>query len=176
MAQIQTIQHRDCGECDIQMISDFPLTNNNHSTPLYLAIASPSNCSEDFPRLLFNKTEFIPSLENYNGSAGGLILWQETLDPTYYQRPFEERFELAAFLAVANGSALFRTALDRDSILHSSSVEGFRTFIVIAASIVRNGAILSEYPEAPYKAYYERPRENIKGRCKRNIEDEKPHW
>lgn len=175
MAQIQTFQHRDCGEFDIQMILDFALTNNDYSTPLYLAIMSLSKRSEVFPRLLFNETEVTPSLRIYNGSAEGFIVWQEALDPTYYQRPFEERFELANSLAQRNGSAVFRIALDRGSILHSSNKENDEILHVIAASIKLDWTVLSRYPEEPIVGYYETCRERFIGRYKRNIEDEIPH-
>lgn len=157
------------------MISDFPLTNNNHSTPLYLAITSLIRRSEVFPRLLFNETEVTPSLRHYNGSVEGFIRWQETLDSTYYQRPFEERFELARFLAPRNGSAVFRTALDRGSILHSLKKENCEILHVIAASIEYNWMLPSRYPEGTLMSCYCMRRDHAKGKNERNIEGESPH-
>ena len=48
------------------------------------------------PRLLINETERRPDLDWYSGSKEGFSLWQQALDPFYYQKPLTERIEVAA--------------------------------------------------------------------------------
>ena len=53
----------------------------------------------DVPRLLLNETERETNMGYYRGPKEGFLIWQQSLDPLYYQRPFEERFEVATSLA-----------------------------------------------------------------------------
>lgn len=90
--------------------------NGNHSTALQLGMKFPNRFPKRFPRLLFNETEFTPSSLEYRGSAKGFVLWQESLDPIYYQRPLEDRCEVARDFAWGNEYELFKTALHRDQL------------------------------------------------------------
>lgn len=64
------------------------------------------------PRLLLNETEREPSLACYEGSKEGFSMWQQTLDPLYYQRPIEERFAVAMDLIYrGNGAEVSLLAL-----------------------------------------------------------------
>ena len=47
------------------------------------------------PRLLMNETERGSDLCLYRGSKEGFSLWQQALDPLYYQKPLVERIEVA---------------------------------------------------------------------------------
>jgi hypothetical protein len=156
------------------MISDYPPPIDNHSTPLLLAILSWWKDSEAFPRLLFNVTEFTPSLGYYRGSAKGFIIWQEALDPTYYQRPLEERFIVANQLAWRNGSGVFRTALDRSSVLHPSIKENCEILHTIAGVIVSSWALLYDITEHSSRSDYETHQAELRGNYERNGTHESP--
>lgn len=68
-------------------------------------------------RLLLNETEREPDLACYLGSKEGFSMWQQALDPLYYQRPIEERFEIAVKLASSlNGPEVVRLALTRGAL------------------------------------------------------------
>ena len=51
------------------------------------------------PRLLLNETERDSDLGLYSGPKEGFSLWQQALDPFFYQRPLEERIEVAFSVA-----------------------------------------------------------------------------
>ena len=54
------------------------------------------------PRLLLNETERGSDLGWYSGPKEGFSLWQQALDPFFYQRPLEERINVAFSLAGNN--------------------------------------------------------------------------
>ncbi len=74
----------------------------------------------DISRLLTKKAEVDTSfLRFYHGSEEVFTLWQQSLDPQYYELPLKERIEVAIGLCwehFSNGPALFRRALTRDHI------------------------------------------------------------
>ena len=51
------------------------------------------------PRLLLNEAERGADLDRYSGSKEGFSLWQQALDPFFYQRPLVERIKVAYTLA-----------------------------------------------------------------------------
>ena len=64
------------------------------------------------PRLLLNETERGSDLDWYSGSKEGFSLWQQALDPFFYQSPLEERIEVAFSLAGNdNGPDILRLSL-----------------------------------------------------------------
>ena len=71
-------------------------------------------------RLLTKKAEVEPDfLRFYHGSEEVFILWQQSLDPQYYEIPLKERVEVAIGLSwehFSNGPAVFRRALTMDHI------------------------------------------------------------
>lgn len=135
---------------------------------------SSVRCSNEIPRLLFNETEFTPSLSNYRGSANGFVLWQEALDPIYYQRPLEERLEIARVVALGNEYEVFKKALDRDSILHPLTKENCETANVIAQSIGRKWGSFSQDTDGSLVSYHELRREDLEGDCERNSAEWSP--
>lgn len=74
----------------------------------------------DLSRSLMMKAEVDPSfLRFYNGSEEVFTLWQQSLNPEYYEIALEERIEVTIELCwyhFSNGPALFRRALTRDHI------------------------------------------------------------
>ena len=66
------------------------------------------------------KAEVDPNfLRFYHGSEEVFTLWQQSLNPQYYEIALEERIEVAIELCwyhFSNGPALFRRALTRDHI------------------------------------------------------------
>ena len=66
----------------------------------------------DVPRLLLNETEREPSMRYYRGPKEGFSNWQQSVDPFYYERPLEERFEVATALSYkGNGPDVLRLSL-----------------------------------------------------------------
>ena len=64
------------------------------------------------PRLLLNETEHEIDMRWYRGSKEGFSIWQQALDPLYYHRPLEERFEVAMEVShIGNGPEVLRLAL-----------------------------------------------------------------
>ena len=64
------------------------------------------------PRLLLNETESGSDLGWYSGPKEGFSLWQQALDPIFYQRPLEERIDVAFSLAENNnGLDIFRLSV-----------------------------------------------------------------
>ena len=47
-------------------------------------------------RLVLSETDQDIDLTKYTGSSEGFTMWQQIVDPLYYQRPFEERARIAA--------------------------------------------------------------------------------
>ena len=47
-------------------------------------------------RLLLSDTDHDIDLSRYRGPSEGFTKWQRIVDPLYYQRPFEERAEIAS--------------------------------------------------------------------------------
>lgn len=59
-----------------------------------------------------NETEHEIDLDSYEGSKEGFSVWQQYLDPLYYQRPLEERVGIAIDLAMNwNGPDTLRLSL-----------------------------------------------------------------
>lgn len=66
----------------------------------------------DVPRLLLNETERETNMGYYQGPKEGFSIWQQSADPFYYERPLEERFEVATTLLYAgNGPDVLRLSL-----------------------------------------------------------------
>ena len=67
----------------------------------------------DVSRLLIQETDHELDLHSYNGPKEGFCMWQQNADPLYYERPLQERFEIAITLAhdVWNGPDTFRVSL-----------------------------------------------------------------
>lgn len=64
------------------------------------------------PRLLLNETEHEIDIRQYRGSKEGFILWQQYLDPLYYQRTLKDRVTVAIHLAfINNGPEVIRISL-----------------------------------------------------------------
>ena len=90
-----------------------PLSAIACRTPLDLYIGNFTAKEEiKIPRLLLNETERESDLGWYSGPKEGFSLWQQALDPFFYQRPLEERMKLAFSLAEHdNGLDVFRLAV-----------------------------------------------------------------
>lgn len=146
--------------------------NDHHSTALQIAINIPIKISEALPRLLLNETEFTPSLSSYRGSAKGFVLWQEVLDPGYYQRPLEERFEIARVLGRYHEPKVFKTALDRDSVIRPWTEGNCETLNVIARSI---GRIWVDYTGGNSMSDHETYHAVLEGNCERSSAHQSPH-
>ena len=83
-------------------------------TPLEIVLYDDMNYLKavEGPRLLLNETECEPRLGLYSGSKEGFSMWQQTLDPLYYQRSLKERFQVAMSLVYGwNGPEILRLAL-----------------------------------------------------------------
>lgn len=66
----------------------------------------------DVPRLLLNETERETNMGYYRGPKEGFSIWQQSADPFYYERPLEERFEVATTLSYrGNGPDVLRLSL-----------------------------------------------------------------
>lgn len=66
----------------------------------------------DVPRLLLNETERETNMGYYRGSKEGFSIWQQSADPFYYERPLEERFDVAKTLSYrGNGPDVLRLSL-----------------------------------------------------------------
>ena len=94
---------------------------NCYRSPAELAIeAHYPDSSVDISRLLTKKAEVeLSFLRFYHGSAEDFTLWQQSLDPQYYDIAMEERIEVTIGLCwqhFSNGPALFRRALTKDHI------------------------------------------------------------
>ena len=66
------------------------------------------------------KAEVDPSYLRFYYGSEGFTLWQQSLNPQYYEIALEERVEMAIAICwcfVVSGPALFRRALTRDHIL-----------------------------------------------------------
>lgn len=89
-------------------------------TPLEIVLYDDMNYLKavEGPRLLLNETEREPDLACYLGSKQGFSMWQQALDPLYYQRSLEERFEVAMSLTYGwkNGPEVLRLALARGAL------------------------------------------------------------
>lgn len=95
------------------------LSTGLYSTPLEIVLYD-DKCNSNAVgvlRLLLNETEREPNLAWYRGSKEGFSMSQQDLDPLYYQRPLEERFEVAMSLAdCGNGPEVLRLALARGAL------------------------------------------------------------
>ena len=82
-------------------------------TALQIYIGNVSAREEiKIPRLLLNETGRESDLDWYSGSKEGFSLWQQALDPFFYQRPLKERIEVAFTLAEQdNGPDILRLSL-----------------------------------------------------------------
>ena len=90
------------------------LNVNKYSTSLEWAMFVGMNSGEvvDLPRLLSNETERETNMGYYRGPKEGFSIWQQSADPFYYERPLEERFEVATTLSYsANGPDVLRLSL-----------------------------------------------------------------
>ena len=66
----------------------------------------------DALRLLLNETERETNMGYYCGPKEGFSIWQQSADPFYYERPLEERFEVATTLSYkGNGPDVLRLSL-----------------------------------------------------------------
>ena len=77
-------------------------------------MAGAKNSGEvvDVPRLLLNGTERETNMGYYWGPKEGFSIWQQSVDPFYYKRPLEERFEVATTLSYrGNGPDVLRLSL-----------------------------------------------------------------
>lgn len=84
-------------------------------TALEFAMRCPNPL--ELPRLLLSKTEREPDLRNFYGPPEGFSMWQQAIDPLYYQRPLEERVDLACYLvSIGNDAEVFRIALNCNRI------------------------------------------------------------
>lgn len=90
-----------------------------YSLPLQIVLHDDMNYLKAVggSRLLLNETGCEPDLSNYQGSGEGFSMWQQALDPLYYQRPLEERYEVAMALTYhQNGPEVLRSALARGAL------------------------------------------------------------
>lgn len=90
-----------------------------YSLPLQIVLRDDMNYFKavEGSRLLLNETGREPDLSMYQGSKEGFSMWQQALDPLYYQRPLEERFEVAMSLAYRhNRPEVLRSALARGAL------------------------------------------------------------
>ena len=91
------------------------------STPLGMIMLCSKNHQEVMEKspLLLNETEHEIDLGCYKGPSGeGFSGWQQVLDPTYHQRPLEDRVAVAKCLmrGSINGYDVVRRALSLDSV------------------------------------------------------------
>ena len=90
-------------------------------------ISENDNCLEavERSRLLLHETEHETNLGFYRGSREGFSIWQRCLDPFYYQRPIEDRIDIAMGLAWGgNEPSVLRVALapgPLPSLTHSTT-------------------------------------------------------
>ena len=93
-----------------------------YSTALELLLLDNHNdCLEvvERSRLLLHETEHETDLGNYCGSREGFSIWQRCLDPFYYQRPIEDRMEIAMNLAMSgNEPGVLRVSLAPGPLPH----------------------------------------------------------
>ena len=90
------------------------LNVNEYSTSLEWAMCGATNSGEvvDVLRLLLNETERETNMGYYWGPKEGFSIWQQSADPFYYERPLEERFEVATTLSyMGNGPDVLRLSL-----------------------------------------------------------------
>ena len=92
------------------------LTFDAYSTSLQLVISNHINYLEAVQgsRLLLNETEYDEiDISWYCGSREGFSMWQQSLDPLYYQRPLKERVGIAIDLAdsATNGPDVIRLSV-----------------------------------------------------------------
>lgn len=95
------------------------LNTGLYSLPLQIVLHNDMNYLKAVggSRLLLNETGREPDLSYYQGSKEGFLMWQQALDPLYYQRPLEERFKVAMSLAYRrNGPKVLRSALARGAL------------------------------------------------------------
>ena len=85
------------------------------------------------PRLLLNETERGFDLGLYSGPKEGFSLWQQALDPFFYQRPLEERMNVAFSLAGSNnGPDVLRLSValgPLPPLAHATTDSGGRTLL-----------------------------------------------
>ena len=99
-------------------------------------------------RLLLDKTDREVELENFLGSSIGFSHWQQTIDPLYYQRPFERRLAIAfsqkrsfnrpdvVRLALSLGSLPPLTYAERGNLLiHVAKWAGWTVYIALTGSL-----------------------------------------
>ena len=66
----------------------------------------------DVPRLLLNETERETNMGYYRGPKEGFSIWQQSVDPYYYERPLQERFDVATTLSYqGHGPDVLRLSL-----------------------------------------------------------------
>lgn len=67
----------------------------------------------DVARLLIQETDSEPDFRSYFGPKEGFCVWQQNADPLYYEKPLQERIEIAIALARSptNGADTFRVSL-----------------------------------------------------------------
>ena len=93
---------------------------DHFSTPLARMISNLKSHREAQQKspLLLRETEHDADLVYYRGSGEGFSGWQQVLDPTYYQRPSEQRLAVAKSLmqTICNGYDVIRRALSLESL------------------------------------------------------------
>jgi hypothetical protein len=86
------------------------------------ALCFPGKFQEalDTSRLLLSKAEIDPDdLKYYRGPEEGFTLWQQHMNPHYYEKSLQERVEIATGFTdrgPVNGPLLIRRAIARDDI------------------------------------------------------------
>lgn len=119
-------------------------------------------------RLLLRQTEIEPQLSQYGGPKEGFLMLQQHTDSLYYERPLEERIEVATSLAedsLMNPPEVFKIALARDGIfapaLFPKNKRGETLLHIVAGNIGRLVRYTSEKLHGILKHDYE---VNLKGK------------
>ena len=133
-------------------------------TELAIELLSPNSVDTydevvELSRSLTKKAEVDPSfLRFYHGSVEVFTLWQQSLNPLYYEIALEERVEVTIELCwyhFSNGPALFRRALTRDHIprlaVGMRNGKGQTLLHAVALNIGKLAQYISRHPLAKTK-------------------------